>query len=97
VLSSTARAIRDDPRRIRRHTVRERLNAELKPVKATLRRIRHLSISDQGRYLVPNGFYNYYARALNAFYFHVLWHWLRCLRRVPTSTLDIFNGLIAHK
>jgi hypothetical protein len=41
---------------------------------------------------VPNGFYNYYARALNAFYFHVLWHWLRCLRRVPTSTLDIFNG-----
>ena len=30
-----------------------------------------------------NGFYNYYAvptnvRALNAFYYHLLWHWLRC-------------------
>jgi RNA-directed DNA polymerase len=36
--------------------------------------------------LVLNGFYNYYAvptnfRALNAFYYPVLWHWLRCLRR----------------
>jgi hypothetical protein len=32
------------------------------------------------------GLYNYYAvptnfRALNAFYYHVLWIWLRCLRR----------------
>jgi RNA-directed DNA polymerase len=36
--------------------------------------------------LVLNGFYNYYAvptnfRALNAFYYHVLCRWLRCLRR----------------
>jgi hypothetical protein len=35
---------------------------------------------------VLNGFYNYYAvptnfRALNAFYYHVLSHRLRCLRR----------------
>jgi RNA-directed DNA polymerase len=48
----------------------------------------HLPIPEQGRYLrlVLNGFYNYYAvptnfRALNAFYYHVLCHWLRCLRR----------------
>jgi RNA-directed DNA polymerase len=73
---------------IRRHTVRDRLNAKLKQVKATLRRMMHLAIPEQGRYLrlVLNGFYNYYAvptnfRALNAFYYHVLWHWLRCLRR----------------
>jgi hypothetical protein len=50
--------------------------------------MRHLPIPEQGRYLrlVLNGFYNYYAvptnfRALNAFYYHVLWHWLRRLRR----------------
>src|ERR687897_1687970 len=73
---------------IRRHTVRERLNAKLRQVKANLRRMRHLPIPEQGRYLrlVLNGFYNYYAvptnfRALNAFYYHVLAHWLRCLRR----------------
>ena len=50
--------------------------------------MRHLPIPEQGRYLrlVLNGFYNYYAvptnfRALNAFDYHVLSHWLRCLRR----------------
>jgi RNA-directed DNA polymerase len=59
---------------IRRHTVRDRLNAKLKQVKATLRRMMHLAIPGQGRYLrlVVNGFYNYYAvptnfRALNSF------------------------------
>jgi hypothetical protein len=73
---------------IRRHTVRDRLNAKLKQVKATLRRMMHLAIPEQGRYLrqVVTGFYNYYAvptnfRALNAFYYHVLSHWLCCLRR----------------
>ena len=70
---------REGRRLIRRHTIRERLNAKLRQVKATLRRMRHLPIPEQGRYLrlVLNGFYNYYAvptnfRALNAFYYHVL-------------------------
>ena len=79
---------RQGRRLIRRHTVRERLNAKLRQVKTTLRGMRHLPIPEQGRYLrlVLNGFYNYYAvptnfRALNAFYYHLLWHWLRCLRR----------------
>jgi RNA-directed DNA polymerase len=68
--------------------VRARLNAKLRQVKATLRGMMHLPIPEQGRdlRLVLNGFYNYYAvptnsRALNAFYYHVLSHWLRCLRR----------------
>jgi len=72
---------------IRRHTVRERLNAKLRQV-TNLRRMRHFPIPEQGRYLrlVLSGYYNYYAvltnfRALNAFYHHVLAHWLRCLRR----------------
>jgi RNA-directed DNA polymerase len=78
---------REGRRLIRRHTIRERLNAKLRQVKGTLRGMMHLPIPEQGRYLrlVLNGFYNYYAvptnfRALNAFYYHVLSHWLRCLR-----------------
>ena len=45
---------------IRRHTMRARLNAKLRQVKATLRRNRHMPIPEQGRYLrlVLNGFYN---------------------------------------
>jgi group II intron reverse transcriptase/maturase len=73
---------------IRRHTVRDRLNAKLKQVKATLRRMMHLAIPEQGRYLrlVVNGFYNYYAvptnfRALNSFYWHIMRSWQHCLRR----------------
>ena len=73
---------------IRRHTVRARLNAKLKQVKATLRRMMHLAIPEQGRYLrlVVNGFYNYYAvptnfRALNSFYWHTMRSWQHCLRR----------------
>jgi len=78
----------DVPRPIQRHAVRARLNAKLRQVKATLRRMRHLPIPDQGRYLrlVLNGFYNYYAvptnfRALNSFYWHILRSWQHCLRR----------------
>jgi RNA-directed DNA polymerase len=66
---------RQGRRLIRRHTVRERLNAKLRQAKATLRAMMHLPTPEQGRYLrlVLNGFYNYYAvptnsRALNAFY-----------------------------
>jgi RNA-directed DNA polymerase len=72
---------------MRRHTVREPLNAKVRQVKATLRRMRP-PMPEQGCHLrlVVNGFYNYCAvptnsGALNAFYYHVLWHWLRCLRR----------------
>jgi RNA-directed DNA polymerase len=68
--------------------VRERLNAKLKQVKATLRRMMHLALPEQGRYLrlVVNGFYNCYAvptnfRALNAFYWHIMRSWQHCLRR----------------
>jgi RNA-directed DNA polymerase len=68
--------------------VRERLNAKLRQVKATLRRMRHMPIPEQGRYLrlVLYGFYNYYAvptnfRALNSFYWHILRYWQHGLRR----------------
>jgi RNA-directed DNA polymerase len=39
---------RDGRRLIRRHTIRERLNAKLRQVKANLRRMRHLPIPEQG-------------------------------------------------
>jgi hypothetical protein len=49
---------REGRRLIRRHTVRERLNAKLRQVKATLRGMMHLPTPEQGRYLrlVLNGF-----------------------------------------
>jgi group II intron reverse transcriptase/maturase len=79
---------REGRRLIRRHTVRERLNAKLRQVKATLRGMMHMPIPEQGRYLrlVLNGFYNYYAvptnfRALNSFYWHIMRYWQHCLRR----------------
>ena len=40
--------IRQGWRLIRRHTVRERLNAKLRQVKASLRRMRHLPIRSRG-------------------------------------------------
>jgi RNA-directed DNA polymerase len=68
--------------------VRARLSGKLLQFKATLRRMMHLTIPEHGRYLrlVLNGFYNCCPvptnfRALNAFYYHVLSHRLRCLRR----------------
>ena len=71
--------------------MRERLNGKLRPVKATLRRMRHLPIPEQVRYLrlVLSGFHNCYAvptnfHSLNAFYYHVLSHWLRCPAKPAT-------------
>jgi RNA-directed DNA polymerase len=73
---------------IRRQTIRKRLNAKLREVTANLRRMMHLDLPTQARYLaqVLNGFYNYYAvptnlRAVNSFYYHLVQAWLRRLRR----------------
>ena len=81
--------IRQGWRLIRRHIVRERLNAKLRQVKATLRGMMDRPIPEQGRYLrlVLNGFHNYYAvptnfRAIDAFYYHVLSH----LAALPAAT-----------
>ena len=73
---------------IRRHTIRKRLSAKLREVKETLRRMMHMPVAEQGRYLkrVVNGYLNYFAvptnnRAINSFYYHVGWYWYRALRR----------------
>lgn len=64
------------------------MRANLHEVKDTLYRMRHSPIDEQGRYLsqVVNGYLNYFAvptnnRAINSFYAHAVWYWLKALRR----------------
>jgi group II intron reverse transcriptase/maturase len=71
-----------------RRTMRERLRARLREVKANLRRRQHLPIPTQGRWLgaVVRGYFAYHAvptnvQALQAFRTQVERHWQRSLRR----------------
>ena len=69
-------------------TIKKRLRAKLKQVKAEIRRRRHLPIPEQGRWLasVVRGHLAYYAvpgnfDAVSAFRDQVRWHWREALRR----------------
>jgi RNA-directed DNA polymerase len=71
-----------------RQTMRERMRATLRAVKANLRRRQHLPIPTQGRWLgaVVRGYFAYHAvptnvKALQAFRTQVERHWQRSLRR----------------
>jgi RNA-directed DNA polymerase len=71
-----------------RQTMRERMRAKLREVKANLRRRQHLPIPVQGRWLraVVRGYFAYHAvptnvKALQAFRTQVERHWQRSLRR----------------
>jgi hypothetical protein len=71
-----------------RQTMRERMRAKLREVKANLRRRQHLPIPTQGRWLgaVVRGYFAYHAvptnvKALQAFRTQVERHWQRSLRR----------------
>ena len=73
---------------LRRHTRRDRMRTALDEVKRQLRRRRHDSIADQGRWLrsVVTGYFAYHAvptnsRAIGAYRHHVLDLWRRSLRR----------------
>jgi len=73
---------------LRRITIAKRLRAKLKQVKDQLKRRRHLSIPDQGRWLasVVRGHLAYYAvpgnsRGIHAFHREVCRYWLKALRR----------------
>jgi RNA-directed DNA polymerase len=73
---------------LRRVTIKKRLRAKLKQVKAELRRRRHLPIPEQGRWLasVVRGHLAYYAvpgniDAVSAFRDEVRRHWHETLRR----------------
>ena len=78
---------------LKRITIAKRMQAKLREVKDELRRRRHHSIPDQGRWLasVLRGHYAYYAvpgnsDAINAFYNQVTRHWFRSLRRRSQRT-----------
>ena len=73
---------------LRRITIKKRLRAKLKQVKAELRRRRHWPIPEQGRWLasVLRGHFNYYAvpgniDSVTAFRDQIRWHWIQTLRR----------------
>lgn len=73
---------------LRRKSRRDRMQTKLRALKAELRRRRHGTIPDQGRWLkqVVTGWYNYHAvptngSALGAFREHVSELWMRTLRR----------------
>jgi hypothetical protein len=73
---------------LRRITIKKRMRAKLKLVKAELRRRRHWPVPEQGRWLasVLRGHFNYYAvpgniDSITAFRDQVRWYWIRALRR----------------
>ncbi|MCA1695817.1 MAG: group II intron reverse transcriptase/maturase [Actinobacteria bacterium] len=74
--------------KVKRITSKKRMQAKLREVKISLNRRRHLPIPDQGRWLasVVRGHCAYYAvpdngKAIQAFRFRAIRHWLRALRR----------------
>ena len=73
---------------LRRHTRRDRMRAALGKVKEELRRRRHDSLADQGRWLrsVVTGYFAYHAvptnaHAIGAYRHHVIDLWRRSLKR----------------
>ncbi|MCP3104749.1 hypothetical protein LZ198_38375 [Myxococcus sp. K15C18031901] len=73
---------------VKRHTMRGRMNAKLKDVKAEIQRRRHLPIPEQGNWLaaVVRGYFAYHAvptniYAMGRFRTQVGQHWYRALRR----------------
>jgi RNA-directed DNA polymerase len=74
--------------KLKRITDSKRMQAKLREVNTELRRRRHLPIPEQGRWLasVLRGHCNYYAvpdnsKAIHAFRYHIVRHWLMALRR----------------
>ncbi|MCE2659081.1 MAG: group II intron reverse transcriptase/maturase [Rubrivivax sp.] len=73
---------------LRRHTRRDRMRAALEEIKDEMRRRRHDSLTDQGRWLrsVVAGYFAYHAvptnaQAIGAYRHHVLDLWRRSLKR----------------
>jgi group II intron reverse transcriptase/maturase len=71
-----------------RRTMRKRMTAKLREVKAELRHRRHLDVDEQGRWLqgVVRGYFAYHAvptnlARLHSFRTQIIRHWFRALRR----------------
>jgi len=89
-----------------RKTIRERLLAKLKQVKAALRVRMHQPLAEVGRWLrrVVQGYFNYHAvpgnlASLRSFRFEVRKRWLRVIRRRSQRsgmTWELFEGLLTQ-
>lgn len=71
-----------------RKTIRKRMRAQLREIKAELRRRINKPIAETGKWLnrVLTGHLNYYSvpgnlKSVSSFFYGVSWHWLRILRR----------------
>jgi RNA-directed DNA polymerase len=71
-----------------RHTIAKRMRAKLVEIKEALKRMRHLPVPEQGRWLgqVVRGYLAYHAvptnaRKITSFHHFVVWHWRRALSR----------------
>jgi RNA-directed DNA polymerase len=76
-----------------RQTIKKRMHAKLKEVKAELKRRMHMPIKDVGRWLrsVVQGHFNYYGvptngKQLNNFRFQIIRYWRQTLRRRSQRT-----------
>jgi len=73
---------------VERRTIKKRMHAKVKAIKAELRKRMHTSIEEVGSWLksILTGHYQYYGvpgnyRAMNDFRYLVYWHWRRQLTR----------------
>jgi RNA-directed DNA polymerase len=89
--------------KLKRITDSKRMRRKLSEVKTELKQRRHWPIPEQGRWLasVLRGHYNYYAvpdngRALNAFRYRIIRHWLMALRSRSQRTKMTWERMWRH-
>jgi hypothetical protein len=85
-----------------RKTIRQRLSAKLRALKEELRRRRHRSVAELGKWLrsVVQGYFNYHAvpgnlASLRSFRLQVIRRWMRALRRRSQKSRMTWPRLVA--
>ena len=85
-----------------RKTIHQRLSAKLRALKEELRRRKHLSVAELGKWLrsVVQGYFNYHAvpgnlASLRSFRLQVIRRWLRALRRRSQKDRMTWPRLVA--
>src|SRR5229473_2590438 len=85
-----------------RKTIHQRLSAKLRALKEELRRRRHLSVAELGKWLrsVVQGYFNYHAvpgnlASLRSFRLQVIRRWMRALRRRSQKSRMTWPRLVA--
>ena len=85
-----------------RKTIHQRLSAKLRALKEELRRRKHLSVAELGKWLrsVVQGYFNYHAvpgnlASLRSFRLQVIRRWMRALRRRSQKSRMTWPRLVA--